>query len=269
MHHQLVRAFVVVAVGLLAPAPSGAGPATPQGNPAELFAAALAERDGSLRLTRLEAVVSAAPGNLRYSAAYRQELLKRKEYDRGIAFFTRLASAHPKDPHVALSYGYAYVDKLPDASFFSHLGLANKALAEFSRAVQLGPSWLTLYSRGNLNVYFPRMLGRTKNGIADLEKARELVRGETRRSYHALTWAALGDGHWRLGDTPRAREIWREGLALFPGDARLLARANKSDRDLDRYLGDLLTPGVRVSTDLVEVYREGWQEACSCPPDGE
>ncbi len=256
-----------MALSLLGLWARGAGEASGATQPAELFAAAMAEKDPTVRLTRLEAVVSAAPRGLRYGAAYRQEILKRKQYDRAITFFARLASAHPKDAHVALNYGYAYVDKLPDASFFSHLGLANKALAEFARSVQLEPTWLSLYSRGNLNVYFPRMLGRTRDGIADLEKARELVHDKPRRSYHALTWAALGDGHWRLGDTPRARQVWREGLALFPGDPRLLARANKTDGDLDRYLGDLLTPGVRVSTDLVEVYREGWQEACSCPPD--
>ena len=38
-----------------------------------------------------------------------------KQYDRAIAFFKKLTTEHPSAANAHLNYGFAYVDKIPDA----------------------------------------------------------------------------------------------------------------------------------------------------------
>ncbi|HRC86839.1 MAG TPA: hypothetical protein PK413_14620, partial [Thermoanaerobaculia bacterium] len=220
----------------------------------------------ALALDRLEAAVRLAPGNLRYGTELRQTAIAAKAFDRSVDFFAALAEAHPSSATVALGYGFALVDKLPAAFKLSQVGLAKKAMAQFERSANLEESWLARYSLGNVKIYFPRFFGYTESGIADLKRAVAESESQARRSYQALAWAALGDGYWRVGNLVEARKSWQRGQELFPGDSRLVTRLELDDSGLDRFLSQLLRPETRVATDLAEIWREGWQEACGCDP---
>jgi len=187
--------------------------------------------------------------------------------DRAIKLFKRLVAQYPEAVNARMNYAYAFVDKIPTAGAITQVILANTALTHFTAALELEETWLGLYTRGNSYIYWPPIFGRTRLGIADLEKAVAMSRGKPDRSYFALAYAALGDGHWRLDEKEEARSVWREGLERFPGDERLTTRLEKSDEEMDAFVTEHFDPNTRVDTDLRELWEAGWREACTCDPE--
>jgi hypothetical protein len=151
-------------------------------------------------LDRLERSLRAAPDGLQLGSDYRREVIRCAAYDRALDVFAEIAAAHPRSASVQLNYGYAYVDKIPAAGSITRVILANKAVERFTGAVDLDPSWLALFTRGNSYLYWPAVFGRTALGIADLERAVALGDAEGNRPYQVRAWIALGDGHWKLGE---------------------------------------------------------------------
>lgn len=221
----------------------------------EAYRAALRGEHGTA-LELYEKALASEPDNLRWGAEYRQVAIAAAKYDRALAFFERLAKAHPAAANLHLNYAYAFVDKLPAEGALGQMGLAGSAVREFGRAIELEPSWLAFYSRGSSYLYWPPLFGRAALAVADLERAIELAADEPPRSYHAKAWAALGDGFWRLGQRDAMRAAWREGLDRFPGSAELQARLEKqNDADLDGYLVGVYRLGQRIDTRLEEIWQ--------------
>lgn len=241
-----------LAVALLATLVAGAGNlAEPAAVAArERALAALAAEGPLAALDDFETALSLDPDNLRWGSEYRQAAIAGESYERAIDFLTELTAAHPTAAAARLNLGYAYVDKIPSAGAVTQVILANKALEHFSAALELEETWLGRYTRGNSYVYWPAIFGRTQLGIADLERAIELAQSAEPRPIHALAWAALGDGHWRLGDLESARRVWRDGLERYPGDAALEARLGREGDELERFLDAHYALGKRVDTDL-------------------
>jgi len=234
---------------------AAASPAPPE-PPADVRAAraALAAGEHARALKAYERAVRAAPGELRWSAEYRQAAIAAEAYDRSIALFEELVDDHPGSAAVRLNLGYAFVDKIPSAGAVTQVILADRALGHFSKAIELEPSWLALYTRGNSYVFWPAIFGRTRKGIADLERAVELEPKESPAPFHAHAWIALGDAHWRLGDLDAARAIWRRGLDRFPDNPALEERLGREGEALDRLLDEHYAIGKRVDTSLEELW---------------
>src|SRR4029077_11341114 len=100
-----------------------------------------------------------------------------KQYDRAIDFYEKLAAARPEAANVFLNWGYAYVDKIPDAGAITQVILANTAVTHFTEALARDRSWLALYTRGNSYLYWPTIFGRAPLAVADLEEAVRVSRG--------------------------------------------------------------------------------------------
>jgi tetratricopeptide (TPR) repeat protein len=202
-------------------------------------------------LSRLESSLAADPDSLRYASEYRMEVIKANAYDRCIAFFEKLVADHPGSAHAWLNYGYAIVDKIPAAGSITQVILANNALKQFSKSIELERSWLALYTRGNSYLYWPKVFGRAPLGVADLEEAVGLARKEAKpKRVYSRSFVALGDGYWKTGQPEKARAVWQEGLKLFPGEAQLQARLGRDGDALSAYIDDQLDPNKRVDTDL-------------------
>jgi tetratricopeptide (TPR) repeat protein len=202
-------------------------------------------------LTALETALAADPDNLRAASEYRMAVIQEKAYDRSIPFFEKLVANHPRSAHAWLNYGYAIVDKIPSAGSVSQVILANTALKQFSKSIELERSWLALYTRGNSYLYWPKVFGRAPLGVADLEEAVALARKEqTRKRAYARSFVALGDGYWKTDQPDKARAIWQEGLKLFPGEPQIQARLAREGDELTAYIDDQLDPNKRVDTDL-------------------
>lgn len=205
-------------------------------------------------LSALETKLSGDPDNLRLGSEYRLLAIQSSEYDRAIAFLEQLVADHPNGANTHLNFGFAYVDKIPVAGSITQVILANNALGEFTKSIELKKSWLALYTRGNSYLYWPTIFGRASLGVADLEAAMELQKAETKRSYYVRTYIGLGDGYWKTDDLAKAKQVWAEGLKEFPSNAALEARMNADGDALKAVIDDSYDITKRVDTSLVELW---------------
>jgi tetratricopeptide (TPR) repeat protein len=210
--------------------------------------------EGGDPLAKLEQALAAAPDDLRAGNDYRMAVITAGQYDRGLEFFGQLVESHPSAANAHLNYGFQYVDKIPAAGSITQVILANNALTEFSRSLELKPSWIGYYTRGNSYLYWPRIFGRTKLGVADLEEALKIQKAEPKRSYHVRVYLALGDGYFKMDDLEKARTMWKEGLAQFPDSAALKQRLAAEGDALKLLLDDVYDPNKRVDTNLQELW---------------
>lgn len=217
---------------------------------------ALETNDYSSALHYLELAVAGDPDNLRYGNEYRQVIIRQKEFDRGVKFFEQLVAQHPRAPNLHLNCGFAYVDKIPVAGSITQVMLANNALTEFSKALQLQPSWITYYTRGVSYLFWPRIFNRASLGVADLEAAMKVQRSERRHGYHLKTYAALGDGYWKTDNLAKARATWEEGLKAFPDSALLQKRLALHGDELKDLIERQFDPSIRVNTDLRDLWAD-------------
>src|SRR5262249_14006584 len=147
-------------------------------------------------------------------------------------FFEKLSTSHPDSANVHLNFGFAYVDKIPVAGSITQVILANKALTEFTRAVELKESWIAYYTRGMSYLFWPKVFNRASLGVADLEKAMTIQKKEPRRAYHVKTYLGLGDGYWKTDNLDKARATWKAGLKEFPENADLKKRLEQQGDQL-------------------------------------
>lgn len=216
--------------------------------------AATAQGSNGADLAKLEQALAASPDDLRAGNDYRMEIIKAGQYDRALEFFKQLVASHPTAANAHLNYGFGYVDKIPAAGSITQVILANNALTQFTRSLELRPSWIGYYTRGNSYLFWPKIFGRTKLGIADLEEAMKIQKAEAKRSYHVRTYIALGDGYFKMDDVARATAIWKEGLSLFPGNEALTQRVAATPEGVQPLLDATYDPNKRVDTNLQELW---------------
>ena len=204
----------------------------------------------------MEAALAADPDNLRYASEYRHAVIRAGAYDRALDFFAKLVADHPGSAFAWLNYGYVYVDKMPSAGAITQVILANDALRQFTRSIELKASWIALYTRGNSYLYWPKIFGRGPLAVADLERAVAISKSEPRHGNHVHAYAALGDAYWRTDQPEKARATWEEGARLFPQDAGLKARLSRQGDELEAYIADQVDRTKRVNTDLRELWED-------------
>ena len=183
-----------------------------------------------------------------------EAVIQAKDYERSLKFFEKLVADHPNSAKAHLNYGFAYVDKIPAAGSITQVILANTALTEFTRSIDISPSWIAYYTRGNSYLFWPKVFRRAPLGVADLEKAYSMQKGGAKRTYHVRVYISLGDGYWKTDNMEKARAIWTEGLREFPDNAQLKARLARNGDDLKTYIDNELDPNKRVDTNLQELW---------------
>jgi tetratricopeptide (TPR) repeat protein len=228
---------------------------------------ALAAKDYTTAIAKLQQAVQLDPDSLRNSSQLRQAVLRQTiaahpkegstaDFDAEIAFFQKAAADHPMSSNILLNYGFAYVDKIPAAGSITQVILANTALTQFGKSIELKPTWIALYTRGNSYLYWPRVFARASLGVADLEKAYAMQKSEPKKSYHVRVYISLGDGYWKTDNIEKARSMWQEGLQAFPDSQPLKDRLSKQGDDLKTYIDNVLDPNKRVDTDLKELWMQ-------------
>jgi|SRR5579885_3627291 len=212
--------------------------------------------DAAAAVSAMEAGLERDPDDLQLGAKYRQTIIQLSQYDRAIGFFEKLVAAHEGSANAHLNYGFAYVDKIPTAGSITQVLLANNALTQFSKSIDLKPTWIGLYSRGNSYMFWPKVFGRTPLGIADLEQCMKMQKADKKRDYYVRTYIALGDGYWKLDELDKAKATWSEGLAQFPDNAALKARLSRQGEELKAVIDDTYDVTKRVDTSLRELFAE-------------
>ncbi len=210
--------------------------------------------DAVSALGNLEASLEKDPDNLRLGANYRQMVIQTNQYDRGLKFFEKLVAEHDGSSNAHLNYGFEYVDKIPVAGSITQVLLANNALAQFSKSIELRASWIAYYSRGNSYLFWPKIFGKTPMALADIEQAIKIQKADKKQAYHVRTYIALGDGYWKMDELDKATAAWKEGLAQFPDSQPLKARLAKQGDELKAVIDDFYDITKRIDTSLVELF---------------
>ena len=208
-------------------------------------------------LDALERALQARPDDLKAGNDYRMAVVQvnqLKVYDRAIAFFEKLVAANPSAANAHLNYGFAYVDKIPAAGSITQVILANNALGEFTKSLELKPSWIGYYTRGNSYLFWPRIFGRTQLGVNDLQEALKIQKAGPKHFYYARVYVALGDGYWKMDNMDEAAKTWRAGLAEFPDNAALKARIAAQGDALKALIDEAYDPNKRVDTSLKDLW---------------
>ena len=214
----------------------------------------LRAEDAPSALVNLESQLEKDPDNLRLGSSYRQIVVQTSQYDRALKFWEKLVGDHDSSSNAHLNYGFEYVDKMPVAGSITQVLLANSALTQFTRSLELKPSWIAYYTRGNSYLYWPKIFGRTPNAIADLEEAMKIQNADKKQVYHVRTFIALGDAYWKMEDMDKAKAMWTEGLSQFPDNAALKARLSKQGDDLKAVQDDTYDVTKRIDTSLNELF---------------
>lgn len=206
-------------------------------------------------LDQLEARLVQDPASLRIAAQYRQLVIDSGRYDRSIKLFERLSKDPRGGANRFVNLALASVDKVPVSGSIRRALLGRDALDALTRAIAIEPTDLAYLIRGLVNLYFDQFVfHRTDKGVADLEAARRLSAVHPQVAYAPRILVALGDGYWRLNRPERARELWREGLASFPGVESYRSRLNAHDDQIPDLIERALDAGVRVDTTLRELF---------------
>jgi len=217
---------------------------------------AVAAKDFPSALTHLETAVAADADSIKYASEYRVVVIQAKEHDRAIKFFEKAVTEHANSANLWLNYGFAYVDKIPVAGSITQVLLANTALSHFTKSIELKPTWIAHYTRGNSYLYWPKIFGRAPLALADLEQAMKIQKADKKRSFHVRAWISLGDAYWKTDQLDKAKAAWKEGLADFPENEQLKARLARDGDELKAYIDDILDPNKRVDTNLKELWME-------------
>ncbi len=215
---------------------------------------ALGAKDYPTALSNFEAALAADADNIRYGSEYRQAVIQCKQYDRCISFFEKLVAGHPNAANACLNCGFAYVDKIPDAGAITQVILADKSLTLFTKSIELRPSWIAYYTRGNSYLFWPKIFNRTHLGVADLEEAMKIQKADTKRAYHVRTYVSLGDGYWKMDNLEKAKSLWREGLNQFADSPQLKIRLSLGGDDLKAIIDSAYDPNRRVDTNLQDLW---------------
>ena len=206
-------------------------------------------------LDALERRVQSDPESLQVAAEYRQQVIAAGAYDRAIALFERLSKRPGAGAHAFVNLALAYVDKVPVSGSIRQALLGRDAIRALSRSIALAPSELAFFVRGLINLYYDRAIfHRTEQGVADLEEARRLtVTARADAPYMPRILQTLGDGYFRLDQRDKARQMWRDGLALAPDNEPLRRRLAASDDGARSIIAHALNADVRVDTSLREL----------------
>lgn len=207
-------------------------------------------------LGKLESALDAQPDDIRAGNDYRMAVIQANQYDRSISFFQKLVTAHPSAANAHLNFGFAYVDKIPVAGAITQVILANNALGEFTKSLDIKPSWIGYYTRGNSYLFWPRIFNRTQLGIDDLQQALKIQKADRKHAYHARVYIALGDGYWKLDQLTEAANAWRSGLAEFPNNTALKARLAAQGDELKTLVEASYDPAKRVDTSLQDLWTD-------------
>lgn len=248
---------------LLMLAPAGAFGQAPDAFSLGLSAVGTRNWDKALGL--LESALESDPDNIRYGSEYRQAVIQRatalhpkegkpEDFDRSLKLFEQLAAQHPAASNLELNYGFAIVDKIPAAGSITQVILANDALSHFTKSIQIKASWIAYYTRGNSYLFWPKIFGRAKLGVADLEEAVKLGKAGPKRPYQARAWVSLGDGYWKIDELSKATAVWTEGLKQYPDDPILKRRLARQGDELKALIEDALDPNKRVDTNLKDLW---------------
>jgi tetratricopeptide (TPR) repeat protein len=150
-------------------------------------------------------------------------LRKEGRIDEVVAAIEELVAERPNDPDLAVDLGNAYIQKIFDVGMGPMAGLfGQKADEAFDRALELDPEhWEARFTKAVSLSNWPAFLGKAGEAIAQFETLATQQEAGSAEPHFSQTYYFLGNMYLQTGETGKAVEAWKRGLALFPGDELL------------------------------------------------
>ena len=153
-----------------------------------------------------------------------QEVREAGRMDEVIAEFERRAALDPHNPDMQAELGRAYVQKIFEVGSSPLAGVyGGRADEAFDRALDLDPThWGARFSKAISLSNWPAFMGKSGEAIRQFEILAEQQKSGPKKSSYVQTYYFLGNLYDQTGNHAKALAVWRDGLAMFPGDKRLL-----------------------------------------------
>jgi len=141
-----------------------------------------------------------------------------------IAALQKEITADPTNAELQVALATAYVADLTNNTLPGpQQGLVwMKASAAYDAAIKLEPEhWMARYGRAFGTSQAPEFLGMRPEAIKQFEELLEIQRRKAPEPHFASTYFQLGTLYKDTGNVEKARELWNEGLRLFPDNEEL------------------------------------------------
>jgi len=144
-----------------------------------------------------------------------------------IGALEKQAAADPRNTSLQFELGYAYLQPIitGQATGGQAGEWSMKADAAFDRTLALDAThWDARFNKAVSYSFWPPIFGKQKAAIENFETLVTQQAGMTPRPEFASTYLFLDNLYEQTGQSEKAREIWSQGLGLFPGNGELSAR---------------------------------------------
>lgn len=155
-----------------------------------------------------------------------QQLKDSGKLDQAITELEQRSASNPNSAEYPAALGQAYLQKagmLKDLREQGILGM--KADQTFDAALALDPSnWDAGFWKAVAMSYWPPQLNKGQEVIERFAELVKLQETQPAQPQFAQTYVILGEQYQKQGYADYARQIWQQGNALFPNDAKLLEK---------------------------------------------
>lgn len=158
---------------------------------------------------------------------------KLKEADllsEALAYFREQAELNPEDPQAQFALGSAYIQALQITENDMVKGqLATGADKAFDAVLELDENHLDARRAKAISLSFwPPIFGKTNEAKQQFETliAKQLQTNPSPEHAEAYLW--LGNLHLQTGDPDSAKQVWADGLSLFPDNLELAGQLDTS-----------------------------------------
>jgi len=141
-----------------------------------------------------------------------------------IAAIQKEAAADPTNPDLQVALATAYVAQLwNNTPQGPQQGIVwMKASAAYDAAIKLEPEhWQARFGKAFGTSMAPEFLGMRPEAIRQFEELLEIQKRKAPEPHFADTYFRLGTLYKDAGNVEKARELWNEGLRLFPDNEEL------------------------------------------------
>lgn len=141
-----------------------------------------------------------------------------------IAALQKEIAADPANPELQVALATAYVADLTNNTMPGpQQGLVwGKAVQAYDEAIKLDPEhWTARFGKAFGTSMAPEFLGMRPEAIRQFEELLDLQKRKAPEPHFADTYFRLGTLYKDAGNVEKARELWAEGLRLFPDNEEL------------------------------------------------
>ena len=141
-----------------------------------------------------------------------------------IAALQKEIEADPTNPELQVALATAYVADLTNNTLPGpQQGIVwAKASAAYDAAIKLDPEhWTARFGKAFGTSQAPEFLGMRPEAIRQFEELLEIQKRKAPEPHFADTYFRLGTLYKDAGNVEKARELWSEGLRLFPDNEEL------------------------------------------------